>query len=69
MTRVKRTVFVCDCCKSEWNGGDETDVLGYHGKVTEVRSGGGVSGIEWYACSDDCIQPAILNVTKEAWEK
>jgi hypothetical protein len=32
---------------------------GYGGRVVGIDAGGGNSA-EWWACSEDCIQPAVL---------
>lgn len=69
MAKSQKIVFTCDNCGADRIGIDESDVVGFHGTAGQTTPGGGVIGIEWFACSAACLPHAIVNVIREAWKR
>jgi hypothetical protein len=71
MARQRRDVWVCDAptCTVE-RPVDEDAPLGYSGLVS-TQGGTGCRKEPWFACTDEHVGPAILNVARiaqqEAW--
>jgi len=69
MARVRQDVWICDApeCDYEELATDEPP-SGYSGVVSE-RAGTGVLKEPWYACCRDHITPAIVAVSKAAYDR
>lgn len=64
MERIRAEKHTCDGCGSITiveTGSEPVD--GFHGDVFEVSPSGGRGG-KFYACTSDCIAPAVLKVTQ-----
>lgn len=68
---VKAVRYTCDGCGVEHliaNDRDNEPPLGFHGEgVGWIHPGGGWGCTSWYACSEECIGPAVVAaITRES---
>lgn len=73
MGREKATVMVCDNpeCRKQFLHEKDEPALGYYfGKGMWHLGGGGGPILATYACSEECILPAIqYNMDPQGWEQ
>lgn len=66
---MKATQVVCDSCGTIQVVTDLIDIVGFSGVVSEQGEWGGTGTVKWFACSEPCIQPAVVNAIREVYEK
>jgi len=66
--KVSMHEYTCDGCGKVQRGMLTEDVYGLEGMVSEYTKDGGTGKIAWFACSRDCVMPAINTMIKKAWE-
>lgn len=64
--KVKMIRVTCDGCGSVAYVADRSDDdrQGYHGTVRHIHERGGSARVDWFACSDACINPAVLEAIR-----
>lgn len=60
------TEYECDACGKRQAGELTDNVFGLTGMVEEHDRGGGVAGVEWFACSRPCVSTAIFKAINQA---
>ena len=69
MGKQRVTMMVCDnpACRNRHEHSKEEPALGYHlGKGFWADEGGGGPLTSVYACSTECITPAVMHVIRES---
>lgn len=72
MATKRVTVLMCDnpACEIAHIDNKDEPAHGYHGKQVGIHlQYGGGSIKKWYACSLECIAPAIEHLWQEEWER
>lgn len=69
--KVLLTHYICDApgCNQESIGSKEDPPLGLVGTVAEHGGGGGITGVEWFACTSEHVGPAVAAAIRNEWEK
>lgn len=62
------TEYECDACGKRQTGDVAENVYGLLGRVDEHGSGGGITGVDWFACSRGCVGLAIATALNREYD-
>lgn len=66
--KIKAFEYTCDGCAIKVVTVGDEDARGYHGTAVQVSDTGRTNGFDWYACSNECIQPAVENAIERGMQ-